>query len=1077
MHTKFYLACLSLLLTIPGIAQQKLLLRFPAVNKDGSLVSFSYQGDVWTVPATGGKPTRLTIHDAYESNPVFSPDGKTIAFSGARYGNNDIYTIPVDGGTPKRLTYHSSADNVASWTQPDQIVFTTFREFRQIEGQPEMYSIQPTGGTEKRMTNVLGFEPVTSPNGRFTAFVRGQSNPVFREDYKGPANREIWIMDTKNNSYNKLNLFETNDIIPQWAGNNTLYFLSSIAGTYNLYKIAIDDNGKSIAKPQQLTSFKDEAIRHFSISADGSTIVFEQEMDLYIMKTATAAINKLPVQMSADDRLDPMEQKTFTTGATDYALSPNGKLMAYTLRGEVYVKEADKEKSRSVNISNHPYRDMSPAWVNDSTLVFSSDRNNGNFDLYLVKSLDTTEVNLFRTLKPQLIPLVNSPQDETDPVVSNDGKKIAYTRGRGTLVVADFTKEGKLSNEKILTSGWATPNEIAWSPDNKWLAYSMTDLNANFEIFIQPADNSAKPVNATMHPRTDRKPFWSADGSKLGFISARNNLSDDVWFVWLKKEDWEKVNEDWQDMPSVADATASKPGAKTIVKPIKIDFDRISERTVQVTNLPGDEGDFVISKDGQTFYYTATTSTARGRDLYSVKWDGKELKELTKGGSNPGNLTLDNDGKYVYFSRQAQGASTSGGGSMSRIDVKTSLVETLPYVAKLKVNYGMEREQIFEEAWRTIRDQYYDPKMHGYDWKAIHDKYRDRAVAASTSNDFRDMFNYMLGELNSSHMGFIAADRTETQKDVTGLLGAELNPVTNGMKVARVIPDGAASRTASRLYEGDVIQSVNGDVLKVNENFYSLLTGQVNEKVLLNVKSADGKIREVVIRPAASIADPLYHEWVENRRKLVDKFSNGRLGYIHIQAMNLPSFESVEREFASAGFGKEGLIIDVRYNGGGSTTDYLMSVLNYKQHAYAIPRGATEDLERDKLKFRDNYPVGERLVYAAWLKPSIALCNEGSYSNAEIFSHAYKQLGIGKLVGMPTNGSVISTGAKTLLDGSTVRVPGRGWFVKATNKNEELGPAIPDIIVDNKLDWISTGEDLQLKVAAAELLKQVDQNK
>jgi tricorn protease len=1057
-----FLSLLSLIAcSAIGFSQQNLLLRHPSINKDASLIAFSYQGDIWTVAATGGRPTRLTIHEAYEGFPVFSPDGRSIAFSGSRYGNSDIYVMPTEGGTPKRLTFHSAGDQISSWTKPDQIVFSTSRDFRQIEGQPEMYTVKPTGGTEQRITDLLGFEPVTSPNGRFIAFVRGQSNPVAREDYKGSANREIWILDTKDNSYNKLNLFETNDVMPQWNGNNSLYFLSSVSGTYNLYKIAIDENGKSSAKPQQLTTFKDEAIRHYNISGDGSTIVFEKDMNLYKMNVAKGSTEKLNVQMSADDRMDPAEQKTFTTGAGEYAVSPNGKLIAFTIRGEVFIKEADKEKSRSVNVSNHPYRDQNPAWLNDSTLLFTSDRNGGNFDMYMARSVDTTEVNLFRTLKPKIVQVTNTKEDESDPVVSNDGKKIAYTRGRGTLVVADISADGSMKNEKILSDSWAAANGVAWSPDNKWLAYSRSDLYANFDVFIQPADNSSKAVDVTLHPRSDSRPFWSADGSKLGFISERNNLSADVWFLWLKKEDWEKVNEDWQDQPAVADAAAGRKGA---VKPTKIDFDGIAERTVQVTNFPGDEGDFVISKDGQTFFYTASTSTARGRDLYSIKWDGKELKELSKGGANPGNITIDNEGKYLYFSRA---------GSLARLDTKSGLTDGMPFNSKLKIDYTAEREQIFEEAWRTIRDGYYDPKFHGYDWTALHNKYHDRAIAASTSNDFRDMFNLMLGELNSSHMGFTAADRIETQREVTGLLGVDLAPSKEGMKVLRVIPNTAAGKISSHLNAGDVIVGVNGEMFNENENFYSNLTGTVNERVLLNVKNPGGQLREVVIRPSASENTQLYKEWVENRRKLVDQYSNGKLGYIHIQAMDLPSFESVEREFAAAGYGKDGLIIDVRYNGGGSTTDYLMSVLNYKQHAYAIPRGATEDLQRDQKKFRDYYPVGERLVYAAWLKPSIALCNEGSYSNAEIFSHAYKQLGIGKLVGTPTNGSVISTGGKALMDGSFVRLPLRGWYVKATDMNEELGPAVPDIIVENPLNWITSGNDLQLKTAADVLMKEI----
>jgi len=1064
MKKHFLLSGLAWIIVLMAYGQESLLFRHPSINNNGSLITFSYQGDIWTVPSTGGRPSRLTIHEAYESNPIFSHDGRTIAFSGNRFGNNDIYTIPVDGGTSKRLTYHSAPDNIASWTNDGSIIFTTNREFRQIERDPEMYSIPFNGGTEQRITDVLGFEPITSPNGRFIAFTRGGSNPVAREDYKGSSDREIWILDTKTKSYNKLPLFSTNDIMPQWSSDNLLYFLSSTSGTYNLYKIGIDANGNASGKPEQITNYKDEAIRHYSISKDASSIVIEKDMNLYLLKNNKGPAEKIDVQMNADDRLDASESKSLTSGATEYSIAPNAKLFAYTIRGEVFIKETDKEKTRSVNISNHSYRDMNPVWLSDSSLVFTSDRSSGNYNLFMAVSVDKNETNLFRTLKTDIIQITSTSEDETSPVVSYDGKKIAYIRGRGKLIVADISANGQLKNEKILSDSWSEPSGITWSPDNKWLAYSQSDLYANNEIFVQAADNSTKPVNVTMHPRTERSPVWSPDGSKLGFLSSRNNLSSDVWFVWLKKEDWEKVNEDWQDMPSAVPATAGK-SAKAGVKPVQIDFDGISERTVQVTSFPGDEGDLAISKDGQTFFYTASTSTAKGRDLYSIKWDGKELKELTKGGSNPSSLALDNEGKSIYYFKQ--------GGSLARIDTKTSAQESLPYSARLKIDYKTEKEQVFEEAWRAIRDDFYDPKMHGYDWNALHDKYKKRAVAASTSSDFRDMFNLMLGELNSSHMGFNPADRTETQRETTGLLGAELVPSAEGMKVARIINNSPASRTGSRLMQDDIITSVNGESLKKNENFYSYLTGTVNQKVLLEVKGSNGTSREVVIRPVGSESKALYVEWVDERRKLVDKYSNGRLGYIHIQAMNMESFEDTEREFTAAGYGKDGLIVDVRYNGGGSTTDYLMTVLNYKQHAYAIPRGATEDLEKDKLKFRDYYPVGERLVFAAWMKPSITICNENSYSNAEIFSHAYKHLGIGKLVGTPTNGSVISTGAKTLVDGSTLRIPRRGWYVKATNENQELGPAVPDIIVNNSIDYITKGVDEQLKAAADELMKQL----
>jgi len=1065
---KLKILLLVLLLSSAFVSAQKnsLLIRYPAISPDGSQIAFSYQGDIWTVPSVGGNAVRLTIHEAYEAFPKWSPDGKQIAFSGARYGNNDIFVIPALGGEPKRLTFNSASDMISTWDKEGKIYFTTTREYNQIERDPEVYAINANGGTEWRVMDALGFEPAPSPDGRFIAIVRGGSNPIFREEYRLSSQRDVWLYDTKTKAYSKLTTSTANDYMPLWGDARTLYFISAESNKYNIYRVKIDDNGKP-GKEEQLTNFKDYAVRYMSITADGSTIIFEREKDIYTMKTAGGAPQKINIQIGADYKFEPVEYKTLASGAGDFSVSPNGKLMAFTIRGEVFVKEVDKDKNKSVNVSDSPFREMGTAWLSDSTLVFTSDREDNNFELYLVKSADKNQPNIFKSLKHQIIRLTKTDEDESDPTVSPDGKKIAYTRGRGDLIVADIAADGKLTNEKVLHEGWNQANGVAWSPDSKWLAYSMTDLLYNDEIYIQAADNSGKPVNVSMHPRGDSNPFWSGDGSKLGFISERNNKSNDVWFAWLKKEDWEKSRQDWDEKEPVAEKKDDKKDKTD--KSIKIDFENIHERLVQVTSLPGNEGNVAISKDGETFYYTAQSSSARGRDLYSVKWDGKDLKEMTKGGQNPGNVFMDKEGKYLFYTRM--------GGGITRHDLKADKPEVIPYSAKLVINYPAEREQIFEDAWRAIRDGFYDPQHHGKDWNKLRTKYRDLCLSASTDNDFRDMFNYMLGELNASHMGLSGPERAETQRESTGLLGTELMPVKGGMKVVRVIPEGPADKAASKLNTEDIITAVDGVPVADNVNFYSMFTNKADEKVLLTIKGKDGKEKEVTIRPTTNERQLLYEEWVKDRKALVEKYSKGRIGYIHIQGMSMPSFEVFERELTASGYGKDALIVDVRYNGGGSTTDYVMAVLNYNQHAYTIPRGASDNLERDKKKFRDYYPIGERLVYAAWTKPSVAMCNEGSYSNAEIFSHAYKSANIGKLVGIPTNGSVISTGARGLVDGSSVRLPGRGWYVKATDKNEELGPAIPDVIVENSVDYKAKGIDEQLKAAVETLLKDIDSKK
>lgn len=1059
-----------------AMAQEAPLLRYPTLSHDGEHIAFSFQGDIWTSHFDGSDPHRITVHQAYDQMPRWSPDDQAIAFSSDRYGNNDLFVISAQSGMPRRITYFSAGDMLSDWSKDNKLLFSTSRNFREVEWDYEIYSASPDGGTPQRKLDAFGKEASLSPNGQWIAFTRGACR-VAREDYVGPANREIWLYNIEKGTYTQLTDNDKNDFMPRWQDDQHLAFISARDGRYNVYLQTLKSDGSAAGSPEEKTHFKDYGATWFDVNAQGKMVV-EVPGQLYTL-TGNEEPKPLQVSISSDYRFDPIEQKSYHGNIYEYTVSPNDKLSAYVIHGDIFVKRNDKEKKQAIDISNSPSREMGVTWLNDSTLLYTSDRE-GQYDLYLVKSSDPQKGNLYETLKRQTIRLTNTPEDEINPQVSPDGKKIIYRLGRGQLVIADINEKGQMSNKRTLLEEWATPSDVAWSPDSRWISYDMPDLDFNQEVFIlNISDASMKPINVSMHPRGDMHPVWSRDGKKLLFLSERARTGTDVWFAWLTKEDWEKTKQDREegyyfDEPEQPNKEGDKKKKsrkgeekKEEVKPIKIDTDNIYRRLEHLTAFPGDERSIATDKKGEFVYFTATNPLKNGNDLFKIKFDGTDKKQITSSGVNPYNMTMSQTGEAIYF---------LDGGVLKQLTPGSDKIEGLPHEADMRINHPEEQEQVFEEGWRALNAGFYDPNYHGYDWQKLHDDFKPICLRASTAQDFRDMFNAMLGQLNSSHMGLYGGNPEETQKEKSGLLGAELKPVSNGVEVTRIIKESPADKEKSKLYVGDVITHIDGHKVEQGENIYQWLIHKSQHQVLLAVIGKDGQTREVVIRPASSLSDEKYKDWVAQKRELVAKYSNGKLGYLHIEGMNWPSFERFERELTASGYGKEGILIDVRYNGGGWTTDYLMTVLDVRQHAYTVPRGATDNLKNHK-QFRDYYPFGERLPYAAWTKPSIALCNAESYSNAEIFSHAYKTLNIGTLVGEPTFGAVISTGGYTLLDGSFVRLPFRGWYVKATDTNMEHHPAVPDKVVLNAPDSREKGEDAHLKTAVETLLQQVEAEK
>jgi Tol biopolymer transport system component len=537
-----YLLCAALILA-PLIAKAETLILQPEISPNGDKIAFTFQGDIWTVNTNGGRADRLTIHEGYESRPAWNKSSNMIAFSSDRFGNNDVFIMPSTGGRPTQLTFHSASDSVSSFTPDNQILFASSRVYRQVEREAEIMSVDASGKlTEHRYMDALGFDANMSPNGKKIAFVRGTAR-TSREDYRGPANRNIWIYDTENKQYTQLTNHDGADFMPKWIDNNTLYFISPRSGKYNVHKSDLSgDFGGSIS---QITNEKDFGVNYFSTNATGSILIFQagdKVAKVDVQNNQTSAIN---IDVKSDFRFDPSVAEKKTNDIDQYAVSPNGKLSAYVVRGDIYVTRNDKEDDRSVNLTRGWARDRDVVWLNDNSILFVSDRSGQN-DIYMLLSADESEANLFKSLKHKIVKLTKTKEDERSPLVSPDGKKIAYLQGRGRLITASINDKGALSNSKRLLDGWDTPSGLSWSPDSLWLAYSLADLNFNEEIYIHAADNSKKPVNVSMHPKYDVNPVWSPDGSKLGFSSMRNNGDFDIWFAWLNEDDWQRSKEEWK---------------------------------------------------------------------------------------------------------------------------------------------------------------------------------------------------------------------------------------------------------------------------------------------------------------------------------------------------------------------------------------------------------------------------------------------------------------------------------------------------------------------------------------------------
>jgi tricorn protease len=1031
------LLSVAVALSVAAFAADAPLPRHPAPSPDGSRIAFSWQGDLWLVAIDGGAARRITAHPANERFPVWSRDGALIAFSSDRHGNPDVFVMPTDGSEPpRRLTFASVTDTPQAFTPDGEAVLFTSNRAMGIRWMPQLWSVPVSGGTPTQAEIAFAEQAAPSPNGETMALVRGATKWT-RRGYRGAANRELWLR-TADGDFVQLTDFAGDDDNPTWLDGHTIAHLSSRDGRKNVFRLELIGD-ESVA----LTSHTGSDVRFPKASADGSVIAYEFEDGIWTVAADGGDPTRLDIQVPADQLVNPVVRRVDQDGATDLAISPDGTLAALIVHGDIFVTDVvgkddlDIATPPTVQVTDTPEREQDLSWSTDGASLLFTTARNGNLDIVTVSRADD-DLAWTDTFEFTTSAVAASPANEQSARYSPDGEHIAFVRGKGELVVVPAAG----GDEVVLHSHFYPPT-YRWSPDGQWIAFASEDQHANSEIYIVSVAGG-EPYNVSRHPDFDEAPEWSPDGRRLVWSSHRHDATYDVWAVWLTEADHQRTPVEWLKVWNGDDEPAEENGdaedrddeedsGEPELPEVAIDFDRLWRRPILLTSLSGDEFPVAVGPDGKRIVFVGQDEDEI--DLYSIRFDGEDQKRLTEGGTDPRSVQLV-DGDTLFF--------LNGDGSVQRIGLDGSDGDPVPFTARFTVDTRVERGVVFDEAWAALDEHFYDGGFHGVDWRAVHDTYRPWALSASSDADFADVMNLMLGELNASHMGYYPRGRrARNPGDQTGFIGAFFDPTAGGpgLVVSEVLPDSPAANVEVGMAAGDRLTRVNGIEISPETNVFEHFADTVDRRVRVTIRDTDGTERTAIVRPVSfgDLDQLRYREWVRQRRLLVDAWSDGRLGYIHIQGMGIPSFEVFQRDLFAAADGKEGLIVDVRSNGGGWTTDYLMTVLMVRRHAYTLPRDGDPEVK--------SYPTAERLPMGAFTGPAVAICNEDSYSNAEIFSWAFQTLERGPLVGSPTFGAVISTGGMQLLNGGWVRLPTRGWYVAGSGVNMENNGARPDVLV------------------------------
>jgi len=1020
---------------------------FPALSPGGKTLCFGYLGDLWTVPATGGTATRLTIHEAEDTMPHWSPDGHWIAFTSNREGNFDVYVIAATGGPARQLTYHSSNDWAMDWS-PDgsKVLFYGQRDTNTFQ----LYSIDVKTGAVKTLTNddnMIRYG-CYSPDGQSIAYDRGGSIAVWwRPKYHGSANMEIYSRNLSSGKITRVTDYDGTDLWPMYSADGRDIFYASDRLTPGTANIVV--SAATGGKPALITRHKDGQVRFPSIARNGSAIAYEHSGDLYVVPvSAHAAVGdskKLAIYAPTDDKANNVTRLTLTNGATEAEISPDGKTLALVIRGEVWTIPTSGGDAK--RLTSNPARDYDIIWSADSKkLYFISDRN-GSFNLFSL-DVDSKEVK----------PVSTYALDESSPKLSPDGKSLAFLRSGVEGGIFVWPVDGSAAPRRVAESKGNNLefgvgiNSYSWSPDGKWIAFSRRDTVDTSDVWVVPVAGGAAK-NVTYYPGQNNDPEWTSDAKFLLFVSNRDG-QEDVYKLPLVPEKEEPDTAAPAPAGNPAGGTGATTDAKKHVE-VKIDFDEIQDRAKRLTTQG--TGAYEITPDGKQVIYVAAAGGAP--DFYMIPVAGGSAARLTSSGVAAGVPRFTTDAGKFY--------ALGPGGSVNLIQRTGPIWQAQPIAFSARMDFDRRAEirQAFNEFWRRLNVGFYDPNMHGVDWRAVRARYEPLLEGVGTKEDF-SMFllSAMVGELNASHSEIGPAPGPPGPK--TGELGITFdeNYAGPGLKVTGYMPKGPDDDLGPRVKPGEYVMAIDGEDVTWNEAMYQTLADKAGKTVELLVNSKPSKegARTIKLKPITVDAwrELEYQRKVKEERDKVTKLSDGRIAYLHIKGMDQPSLHEFERELWGKGREADALVLDIRENGGGNTHDAILSQLSRTLYGFTQPRDAEK--------------VTQPVRY--WGKPIVLLINQNSASDAEIFPMGFRNLKLGKIVGVPTPGYVIGTYNGRLQDGTTYRIPMWGWFGPDGRDMENVGVK-PDVTVEETEEDLERHRDRQLEVAVDMLLKELPKKK